>query len=231
MNNKYVIGDIHGELEQLTSCIDRIKKIDTNPQLIFLGDYVDRGSDSCGVLDYLVELDINYNCKFLLGNHDKIWLDDLLRKDNIFTFEKQGAYETKKSYIDKRRSYYDDSHILFLQRLLFYHVDSDKNLYVHGGYNRHYKIDDRIHNSVGTLVWDRDFLSSALSNNVRKDNDKYPFKKEYNWVFLGHTPVQYYGFDTITILENSKVVMCDTGAGKWEDSVLKAICVETMGII
>lgn len=65
----YAVGDIHGSLKALLSIFsqERIKRDDT---VIFLGDYVDRGPNSKGVLDWLIENKKNYNFKFILGNHD-----------------------------------------------------------------------------------------------------------------------------------------------------------------
>ena len=52
----YAIGDIHGCIERLT---DLLAKIDADPardQLVFLGDYIDRGPSSYEVVAYLIEL-------------------------------------------------------------------------------------------------------------------------------------------------------------------------------
>jgi serine/threonine protein phosphatase 1 len=49
-----------------------INKDDT---LVFLGDYIDRGEDSKGVVDYLLKLSKEYNCVFLKGNHESFFLE------------------------------------------------------------------------------------------------------------------------------------------------------------
>jgi len=51
----YAIGDIHGELEALEDLIEALP-LRSDDRLIFMGDYVDRGPDSRGVVDYLVAL-------------------------------------------------------------------------------------------------------------------------------------------------------------------------------
>ena len=52
----FIVGDIHGCLDPLKRMMD---KIDWRPEedgLIFLGDYIDRGEDSKGVVDYIIEI-------------------------------------------------------------------------------------------------------------------------------------------------------------------------------
>ncbi len=71
----YAIGDIHGQLEKLHQALARIEK-DGGPeaQIVFLGDYTDRGPDSRGVLDLLVDgKSAGRNWVFLKGNHDRMF--------------------------------------------------------------------------------------------------------------------------------------------------------------
>ncbi|NBW70053.1 MAG: serine/threonine protein phosphatase, partial [Bacteroidetes bacterium] len=65
------IGDIHGCLKTLKALLkDLISEFGRERTFIFLGDYVDRGPDSKGVIDFLLEFRTEYNCIFLRGNHD-----------------------------------------------------------------------------------------------------------------------------------------------------------------
>jgi len=73
----YAIGDIHGALDPLRRLLDTIATDAaglgiSKPRVVFLGDYVDRGPDSKGVLDLLSspELSERFDPVFLLGNHD-----------------------------------------------------------------------------------------------------------------------------------------------------------------
>lgn len=78
----YAVGDIHGEIEILEALMARIsqdmRRSDPSSErtLVFLGDYVDRGTRSREVLDYLMELDIP-DCRtvFIRGNHDQEMID------------------------------------------------------------------------------------------------------------------------------------------------------------
>jgi serine/threonine protein phosphatase 1 len=55
MTALYAIGDIHGQLASLIQAVEWIEK-DGGPEapIVFLGDYIDRGPDSRGVLDFLI---------------------------------------------------------------------------------------------------------------------------------------------------------------------------------
>lgn len=78
----YAIGDIHGRSDLLRVLIAKIAA-DAKPRLaaggrptvVFIGDYVDRGPDSRGVIDILLkELPPDWDCRFLKGNHEETLL-------------------------------------------------------------------------------------------------------------------------------------------------------------
>ncbi len=76
----YAIGDIHGRLDLLNSLLDRIHRDDdgrdpARTTLIFLGDLIDRGPDSRGVVDRAIELaEAGGQVRFLMGNHEEVFL-------------------------------------------------------------------------------------------------------------------------------------------------------------
>lgn len=72
----YVIPDIHGYYSALEQILNRILPLRPDDQLIFLGDYVDRGPHSHKVLDKLVELVAEYGDQVtvLMGNHEWLFL-------------------------------------------------------------------------------------------------------------------------------------------------------------
>lgn len=72
----YAFGDIHGELEKLDELLEQMP-LREGDRLVFLGDYIDRGPDSHGVIDRLISLNQSYECVFLLGNHESMFLDFL----------------------------------------------------------------------------------------------------------------------------------------------------------
>lgn len=72
---EYAIGDIHGCLEKLVRLLEALRYDPAADRLIFLGDYIDRGPDSQGVLDLLIALQrANPANVFLMGNHEDNFL-------------------------------------------------------------------------------------------------------------------------------------------------------------
>ncbi len=67
----FAIGDIHGHLRALEAILDAAP-ISAGDLVIFLGDYVDKGPDSKGVLDLMVRLTRRPRTVFLRGNHDQM---------------------------------------------------------------------------------------------------------------------------------------------------------------
>lgn len=74
----YVIGDIHGCVKELACLIENLP-LERQDQLVFLGDYIDRGPDSRGVVCYLLDLqkESSYGVFFLKGNHEDMLLSYL----------------------------------------------------------------------------------------------------------------------------------------------------------
>ena len=91
------IGDIHGCLTALTRLLC---EVDPEPEdrLVFLGDYIDRGPNSRGVVDHLLGLARTCNTVFLRGNHEVMILDarDESLKSNLW--QNYGGLEAVASY-------------------------------------------------------------------------------------------------------------------------------------
>ena len=72
----YAVGDIHGRLDKLDALLGKLP-LQSGDRFVFLGDYVDRGPDSAGVVERLIDFADAYPCVFLLGNHESMFLDYL----------------------------------------------------------------------------------------------------------------------------------------------------------
>lgn len=70
------VGDIHGELSHLLKLWKRLPELDPHDTLVFMGDYVDRGPDSRGVVEFMMTLPERTQAKLVLlcGNHEDGWL-------------------------------------------------------------------------------------------------------------------------------------------------------------
>src|SRR4051812_36130141 len=67
---RWIFGDVHGLLAPLRTLVDEIDRVDPDAKLYFVGDYVNRGPESRGVVDFLLKL---RNARFCRGNHDDIF--------------------------------------------------------------------------------------------------------------------------------------------------------------
>jgi hypothetical protein len=70
-----IVGDIHGEIDALEALLERLGYRSNgshpdNRRLVFIGDLVDRGPDSPGVVKRVRELVENHDAQFILGNHE-----------------------------------------------------------------------------------------------------------------------------------------------------------------
>ena len=138
----YAIGDIHGESERLSELLE-VLPLGADDELVFLGDYVDRGPDSRGVIEILLDLAKKVPCTFLLGNHESMLLDFLGWTDCRYmggeAFLANGGERTLASYgyreslrKARRRVRLPTTHEEFLLGLrLHYHVGD--YLFVHAG--------------------------------------------------------------------------------------------------
>lgn len=129
----YAIGDVHGRLDLLGALHARIaEEIDADRpddwRVIHLGDYCDRGPDSRGVLDLLVEATArDQRMLALVGNHDIGFLDFLDAPDQRSLFARFGGLQTCGSYgvaldISSRDSVME-SHAALLRAVPQSHVD------------------------------------------------------------------------------------------------------------
>lgn len=126
------IGDIHGCLTALEALLDELRP-GPNDTVVTLGDYVDRGPDSKGVIDRLLKLAGETTLVPLLGNHDQLFLEVLEgQHDHLESWLGVGGVETLQSYggIDN----VPEAHRRFLSRecRLYYEPAGEGVFFVHG---------------------------------------------------------------------------------------------------
>jgi len=104
VSNIFVISDIHGYYEQMLDSLKNVNLNDQENKLIFLGDYVDGGSDSCKVLYFIKALYERHKEQIivLLGNHDEWFLDWLYSEvDELQWFSLDQRMSTVKSFLSE----------------------------------------------------------------------------------------------------------------------------------
>ncbi len=105
----YAIGDVHGCLDALRELEQKIiadaRGIDSRKLIVMLGDYVDRGPESAGVLDHLLAAPpAGFDRICLAGNHEQLMLDVLEGRAKLERWRALGGEATLASYgIDSER--------------------------------------------------------------------------------------------------------------------------------
>ncbi len=134
------IGDIHGCLASLDAILNAIAPTQQDT-IVTLGDYVDRGSDSKGVIDRLIALSKQCQLKPLLGNHEEMMLDVVRDNQPPFRWIQFGGVETLDSYgFCGDMSVIPPAHRQFFDALLPYY-ETEKVFFVHANYNPKLSLD------------------------------------------------------------------------------------------
>ena len=177
----YVIGDIHGCLDELRCLVEGLP-LESGDRLVFLGDYIDRGPNSKGVLNYILELQKQDGLELicLKGNHEDMFLSYLgMPGQHGDMFLYNGGYATLISYgvsssrssLDEINSQISPDHIHFLKNLRTYFV-MGRFICVHAGINPSKPLAKQTDTD---LLWIRD---EFIHN---------PHRLPYT-VLFGHTP-------------------------------------------
>jgi len=178
MNKIFAIGDIHGRLDKLLLLMDRIPVRASDDTLLFIGDYIDRGSDGPAVVDYVLDLKEKFSRVICLcGNHENMLLHYLEGLDEELYLQ-NGGLATLKAYsispsdsLKKRKAKIPVRHLRFFESLALYYETEDY-IFVHAGLRPGLPIAAQ---STQDLLWLRqEFVDSD-----------YDFGKR---VIFGHTP-------------------------------------------
>ncbi|MEL6708210.1 MAG: metallophosphoesterase family protein [Pseudomonadota bacterium] len=99
----YVVGDIHGRLDLYSALIDAIEADDAkaakaDTHIVLLGDLVDRGPESAGVIERTREWQKKRKLRVLAGNHEQMFMDAFEKMDVLRHFLRHGGRETILSY-------------------------------------------------------------------------------------------------------------------------------------
>jgi serine/threonine protein phosphatase 1 len=209
---KFIIADIHGEYDKLMECLQAVDFDYENDQLIQLGDIVDRGPKSYECVEELLKIN---NLIAIRGNHDATWMESFETGKNMLY--DQGGRETLLSYTRSTDCENDPTripveHQLFFKNQRNYYIDENKNVFVHGGFNRHQPLEDQ-QEDESIYYWDRDLFLAALSYEAMKDKThSFKYKDDINEIFVGHTPTTYWG--SSVPMKAANITNLDCGSGK-----------------
>ncbi len=226
---RWVIPDIHGYVKTLRSLLAQIRP-SKEDHIIFLGDYIDRGPDSKGVIDEIMKLqEDGYHVTPLLGNHEeyllknydyavennsflKKWMPNKIKsewfefggRETMISFGKRHASDIPQKYIDWMRS-------------LDYYLEMEDCVIVHAGLN--FKRQN-VFQDKHAMLWVKEFdMDSSKIGNRQLIHGHTPVDLEYihhcinqenhefidldNGVFLSQKP----GFGNLVAFELNKRIL------------------------
>lgn len=148
-------GDIHGCSGMLDDLLAAVKPT-AEDRLVFLGDYVDRGPDSRGVLDRLIAMRANPNVICLRGNHELMMTRARRDKSEYKMWYAVGGMQALASYGKSpgRMGTIDDvpaEHWRFLEDECIDYFETDRQIYVHAGVDSGSPMDEQ---DEGHLFWE-----------------------------------------------------------------------------
>ena len=199
----YAIGDVHGCIRTLDALLDTLAAdagggLGPEDTLVFVGDYIDRGPDSAGVLDRALELEAasraktGPECVFLRGNHDQMMLDYVDGRGDAELWWANGGRTTLMSYENRREWSVPTAHIDFLRRTELV-AEREGFVFVHAGLDPTRTVVENLEDpDPDVFLWSRDHLQSDLSR----------WEKP---VVCGHTPV-------LEPIDLPRLIDIDTGA-------------------
>lgn len=170
---RILIGDIHGCIDQLSSLINKLN-ITNDDELIFLGDYTDRGPKSYEVFRYLQRLQecMGDRLTIIYGNHEIFAINYANKSKDYDLWCYNGGKETISSFEDNNCSLKE--YTKFIEENAVYFYECDDFFAVHAGLSNEHP-SKTLKNDIDTLIWDRTmfrygFYSGKLG-------------------FVGHTPL------------------------------------------
>ncbi|MBI3396149.1 MAG: metallophosphoesterase [Spirochaetia bacterium] len=175
----WIIGDIHGCLRELN---ELLKALPADDPLVFLGDYIDRGPDSAGVIERILEE--RGRSTFLMGNHESMMMAHFHSPGTVealsWLYSPNGGLETMRSYGLTRGASFSDvpkTHRQFLEALPLYH-EAENFIAVHAGVRTGVGSDMSVQ-TRHDLLW------------IRTEWIKQESAWTGKFVYYGHTPSRY----------------------------------------
>lgn len=192
MSNQYVaIGDIHGCVQSLKALWKKLED-HADATHVFIGDYIDRGPDSKGVVDFLLEVKDQRKCVFLRGNHEQMLLETYKTGDS-YNWLMNGGQTTLNSYgAGNSAENIPDGHLEFYENTLPYY-ETKRYFFVHAGTPPYQSIEESKNDPESThfFLWGREHIDSFDT----------PWEKT---VVFGHTPRPY-------PIQKNRMIGIDTG--------------------
>lgn len=172
MRRQFAIGDIHGCAKTFRKLVEEGIMPAADDEIICVGDYIDRGPDSKGVIDYIFELrQRGITVHTLRGNHEQMMLDSVEDDEAEEEWMMNGGKITCASFGISDSMELPDQYLRFFSETGFYHM-TDDFIIVHAGFN--FNISDPF-TDQHAMLWTRDEFVDMKKSGGRK-------------ILHGHTP-------------------------------------------
>jgi serine/threonine protein phosphatase 1 len=203
MSRRFVIGDIHGCLKTLRKLIEVKISLTREDSIYFVGDFIDRGPDSKGVLDYISRLiSEGYRISSVRGNHEEMLLETLSDPKFLANWVYNGAEMTLYSFgldpgifLTIETVYRIPEEYIHQIEELPYFIELEDYLIVHAGFN--FYMDDPFQDHHA-MIWTRDMMYD-------------PDKANHRFVIHGHTPVSVDDIRQMIADSNPGLINIDAG--------------------
>jgi len=137
MSRKIAVSDIHGCVKTFRKLLEERLSLTRSDELYLLGDFVDRGPDSKGVLDYIMELmEEGYQVECLMGNHEQMMLNASQDDEDIDVWLLNGGKASLDSFGVEDVDDIPEKYFKLIRNFKYY-LEVDGYILVHAGLNFH----------------------------------------------------------------------------------------------
>ncbi|MEM7657896.1 MAG: metallophosphoesterase family protein, partial [Bacteroidota bacterium] len=219
---KIAISDIHGCLRTFQVLLEERLHFSKQDELYLLGDHVDRGPDTKGVLDYIIHLrEAGYQVNCLRGNHEEMMLNAAKDRKELQMWLYNGGQETLASFETDDPTQIPEKY-LELVRDMEYYYEVDNYILVHAGLN--FVPEEEEGKKKGNFLWKmhnpmRDLHGMLWIRFWYDDID-------WNWlknrvIVHGHTPIDLEDiWDMFDLIDEDQVLDIDNDCfAKYKDGL------------
>lgn len=195
MGRAFAISDIHGCAKTFIALVEDVVQLKKEDTLYLLGDYIDRGPDSKGVIDYILRLkETGFQVIVLRGNHEQMLVLGMGDPSVAEMFLANGGVKTLVSFGVTQPDHLDPAYLSFFNSMECYAIYKHFIL-VHAGLN--FDIPDPLQDKRA-MLWTRKFkVSSGYADKV---------------IVHGHTPTALMDIqESILNVEKESQINIDNG--------------------
>lgn len=192
MGRRFAIGDIHGCSRTFRKLLLEELNIQKSDSIWCVGDYIDRGPDSKGVIDLIINLQNDgFNITALRGNHEQMMMDSTKDEIHLWLWMANGGEETLGSFGITSYHEMEEKYRDFFAKTPYY-VSTGDYIITHAGLN--FSIDDPFTDTY-SMLWRRSF---------EQEHEKLAGQT----LIHGHTPISLYYIEK---QKGQKIINIDGG--------------------